>query len=371
MNGVRGILLSFFINTINYILPKLERKVVFIGYPEYDDMLRGLILQSNVLCKDLYILVKNQSIGKPNWLSNRCYIVNKNSIAGIYHLVTSRRIYFTHGILNGFKPLIQEKQLVINLWHGMPLKKIGYMDNKSNFPQFHYTLATSPFFSEIIQEAFGVSADKVIISDLPRNTILKSKIFSQVLEDISRNGRRIVVWLPTYRTSKVGDIRSDSSCTSLLGIEGIDLLKLNIELNNQGVELFIKPHPMAKFNENEMDTMSNIRIINERWLTDSDLTLYQLLSYSSALITDYSSVFIDYLSLERPIVFVMSDVKEYESRRGFSFDLNLEGVPGKVISNSVDFEVQLTNAINEPSNYRKCSKKYYSSSVLSDLIKIK
>lgn len=365
------ILVSFIINSINYIFPKLERKVVFIGYPEYDDMLRGLILQSNIQDKDLYIFVKDKSISKPNWLSDRCYIVNKNTIAGIYHLVTSKRIYFTHGILNGFKPLSEDKQLIVNLWHGMPLKKIGYMDNKSNFPQFHYTIATSSFFSGIIQDSFRVGADKVIISDLPRNIILKNKIFSKILDDISCSGTRIVVWLPTYRTSKIGDIRRDSSTTSLLGIEGVDILKLNNALNSHGIELFIKPHPMAKFDEMEMGTMSNIRIVNERWLTDNDLTLYQLLSYSSALITDYSSVFVDYLSLESPIVFVMSDEKEYENSRGFSFDLNLEGVPGKIISDSVDFETKLINAVNESNIYHECSNKYYSCNVFSDFIKIK
>lgn len=371
MSSPTELLMSFIVNSLNSILPKLRGKIVFIGYPDYDDMLRGLILQSDLSQKKLYVLIKDESVNRPNWLNSSCKIVRKNSIKGLFHLVTSKRIYFTHGILNGFKLLNENRQLVINLWHGMPLKRIGYMDNKSDFPVFHYTLATSPFFSNIIQKSFRVKEESVLISDLPRNIVLKKRISSTKLEEIISGNTNIIVWLPTYRASKVGDIRTDSSSTSLLGIDSLDLDKLNKELSESNIELFIKPHPMAKFDNIEIDKFDSIHIIDEHWLTENDLTLYQLLSYSSALVTDYSSVYVDYLSLNNPIIFVMSDEDEYKNHRGFSFDAKVEGLPGVVITDGRHFGAHLIDTIRKPLYEYPSSSKYYDCNVVSDLIQIK
>lgn len=365
------LLMSCIVNSLNFLLPKLKDKIVFIGYPDYDDMLRGLILQSDLSKKNFHVLIKDESIIRPNWLNDRCKIVRKNSIKGLFHLVTSKRVYFTHGILNGFKLLNENRQLVINLWHGMPLKRIGYMDNKSDFPAFHYTLATSDFFSDIIQRSFKVNIEKVLISDLPRNIVLKRRIPSKKLERIISGNKNIIVWLPTYRVSNVGDIRKDSSSTSLLGIDNLDLDKLNRELSGANIELFIKPHPMAKFDDIKIDEFDNIDIIDEHWLAESDLTLYQLLSYSAALITDYSSVYVDYLSLNKPIIFVMTDEDEYKDHRGFSFDVKSEGLPGVVITNGHNFGAHLIDSISKPLCKHPCTSKYYDCNVVNDLIQIK
>ena len=47
------------------------------------------------------------------------------------------------------------RQKIINMWHGMPLKKMGLLDNESVMPDSHYIYSTSKFFQEIMADVFG------------------------------------------------------------------------------------------------------------------------------------------------------------------------------------------------------------------------
>ena len=60
--------------------------------------------------------------------------------------------------------------------------------------------------------------------------------------------------------------------------------------------------------------------------------LYSLLGRADALITDYSSVYFDYLLLDRPIGFAVGDMKDYEGERGFTVDNPYEYMPGEKFS---------------------------------------
>ncbi len=60
--------------------------------------------------------------------------------------------------------------------------------------------------------------------------------------------------------------------------------------------------------------------------------LYSLLGRADALITDYSSVYFDYLLLDRPIGFAVGDMKDYEGERGFTVDNPYDYMPGEKFS---------------------------------------
>ena len=88
---------------------------------------------------------------------------------------------------------------------------------------------------------------------------------------------------------------------------------------------------MAVFDDFHIE-LSNVKIINEAWLSDKDTTLYELLSISDALWTDYSSVFVDYLVTDKPILFIMPDFYSYKGKRGFTFEIEDEKLPGYTIT---------------------------------------
>ncbi|MEG0692309.1 MAG: CDP-glycerol glycerophosphotransferase family protein, partial [Oscillospiraceae bacterium] len=64
-------------------------------------------------------------------------------------------------------------------------------------------------------------------------------------------------------------------------------------------------------------------------LDKSDVQLYHLVSQCDVLLTDYSSIYFDYLLLNRPIGFIIDDIEEYNQKRGFVTKEPLELMPGE------------------------------------------
>ena len=71
-------------------------------------------------------------------------------------------------------------------------------------------------------------------------------------------------------------------------------------------------------------------------LEKEKLQLYELIGISDALISDYSSVAVDYLLLDRPLGYVLADYEIYREKRGFVFEDPLEYMPGEKIYNACD-----------------------------------
>ena len=93
----------------------------------------------------------------------------------------------------------------------------------------------------------------------------------------------------------------------------------------------------------EVENSSYIKVFQNRHLDAAGVVLYELLAESDVLITDYSSVFIDYLNLGRPIAFVCDDLESYAANRGFCFDPIKEYLPGEKITNYTGLKEYLCN----------------------------
>ncbi|MGX5201595.1 CDP-glycerol glycerophosphotransferase family protein [Aliikangiella sp. IMCC44632] len=304
------------LNFINFITPKYKNKTVFIGYPDYDDMLRGVI---DEIDGELIVLVNNLNVARPIWLNDGVIVCEKNGMLGYFHLFTSSRLIYTHGVYCGFKVLSPTRQYVLNLWHGMPLKKIGALLDESVEISFHRTIATSEFFVPILSKCFQVDERQVCVTALPRNKALLTKFNGEVLTEYLKRFSAIHMWLPTYRKCEKG-ITENGNISNMFGLDGLDLAEINRELALKKYLLIIKPHPMsASFDENV--NYSNILFIDERWLLERHLTLYETLSVCDVLWTDYSSIFIDFLITGREIKFIVGDLESYNDSRGFTFDL--------------------------------------------------
>jgi CDP-glycerol glycerophosphotransferase (TagB/SpsB family) len=61
-------------------------------------------------------------------------------------------------------------------------------------------------------------------------------------------------------------------------------------------------------------------VVDEPGLCRAETGVYQLLARSTALITDYSSIWTDYLAMERPIGFFCPDLEDYAVARGVDAD---------------------------------------------------
>lgn len=332
----------------NFLFPKNRKLICLTSFPDYDDQTRALIAKITKTAPEykIAVLVDKECI-PPSWAQHKNIShYKKYSPMGIYIYMRSKTVFFTHGCFSASKTV--PKQTVINVWHGMPIKKIGqYISEEQHIPHSDYTLATSDFFAEKISYAFQMPEEKVIIAGLPRNDILLKGINESLRKKIdNNNSNKIVVWLPTYRGSAIGENNQDGTKDdNIFNLPDLDINELNQRLKSLGIIAVIKPHPMAikHGNTDTFDGYSNIKVINENWLLDNDTTLYELLAQSDLLITDISSVLIDYLLLEKPIICHFPDINTYKNSRGLIWNYNPSeyGIP--VVSTQKNILNELEN----------------------------
>ena len=248
-------------------------------------------------------------------------IIFVSPIKGIYYYLKSKYFFYSFG---KYPIYPSKKQIVVNLWHGMPLKRIGLMSEQEQnlkYNYFSYVIATSEFFVTIMSKSFGCSEKQVLITGEPRNDDLFKKMDINKIFGINFINKN-VIYMPTFRKSN--DLMIDNASikdTIYDQLKRKDILKnLNNKLCNLKINLFIKPHPLDDFDRLFIDNLSNIFYVTDKTINSKGISLYTFLGNMDALLTDYSSVYFDYLLLNKPIGFVIDDIDNYDKKRGFVID---------------------------------------------------
>ena len=92
-------------------------------------------------------------------------------------------------------------------------------------------------------------------------------------------------------------------------------------------------------------------------LRKEDVNLYELLAKTDALLTDYSSVAIDYLLLDRPMGFILTDFDEYEKARSWCYDNVKDYMPGHHIYKKEDLNQFISDVAEGKDPYRDARAK--------------
>ena len=83
------------------------------------------------------------------------------------------------------------------------------------------------------------------------------------------------------------------------------------------------------------------------------IKLYELIGISDGLLSDYSSVAVDYLLLDRPLGYVLAEYNIYKEKRGFVFEDPLEYMPGEKIYNACDIRKFMKHLTDGTDSYRQ------------------
>ena len=138
-------------------------------------------------------------------------------------------------------------------------------------------------------------------------------------------------------------------------------MKKYLSKKNKAV-ILIKLHPAQDKKVIESFKCNNIRIITDNELSEKGLKLYQLLAITNAMITDYSSVYYDYLLTKKPIGLAITDIEEYTKNVGLAYDY-YDTIKGEYIYNSeelCEFIENLSKGIDKSLDERlKCLKLYH------------
>ncbi len=277
-----------------------------------------------------------------------------STLLGIYHKITSKYVFYAYGA-NRFDCYTSSKQIVFNLWHGSPFKRIGYMKNKPIYKEekaYTHLLVASEFFNEYMKEAFRCTDKQIFIGGNPRNDLLfgSKKILEKLSVDRNRFNK-VICFLPTFRNAPTLNINTFDSEFPLLNEDNINDLNNMLKVND--TLLIVKLHH-AQVNIKIMKKQySNIIFFTNKDLENRQVELYELLAESDALLTDYSSVYFDYLLLQRPIGFVIEDIQEYIDKRGFIMENPLDLMPGEKIYNYDDLIKFIQSTIRGEDSYEQ------------------
>jgi len=252
---------------------------------------------------------------------------------------------------------------LVNTWHGTPIKKV-LMDDKlswqvnsaktkiqkllpffENLNRYKLVTAESEIEAEILKRSF--SSAVVEVTGQPRNDVLvkcETSGDSAQGQEGSYALKRIL-YLPTHRM--YGKSRTFSQLAA-------EFANLDPVLRHLNVLLLIKLHyyhqDEAKELAQKMSGLKNVRVLlNEELGGDA----YPLLASCDILITDYSSVYVDFLLTEKPIIFYCFDLQTYMAvDREFNFDYN-EVTPGPKCFNLDEVAHWIQRFLEDDSPYKK------------------
>lgn len=248
------------------------------------------------------------------------YFIETESIQGIRQAL-SAGVWFTSAGLPAYGTGLHKKRLIINLWHGVPLKKIALLDPnlkkaariyfKKIFSE-NYTciLTTSHELIPLMARSFAVSEDKIKVWGQPRNDGLFQKndcreILGQLFPDLPEY-TKTVLYAPTFR---------DYGQVQLFPFKDFDQKQLEAFLDEKNMLLFIRTH-VAEQGSAAPYLGKRIRFLGNEQAED----VTGILNIFDCLITDYSSIYIDYLLTDKPIIFLPYDRQQYLDGRGMNFD---------------------------------------------------
>lgn len=257
-------------------------------------------------------------------------LVPKASLRGIWAYLRAEAVFFTHGLYGSPRP--PRRKPVVNLWHGDGPKDVRPDTGVGGLISSTYLVGSTRLFSGHQAAAFGIPAERVLVTGNPRTDRFFRQTTGRGLEDLGVTGE-FVLWMPTFRrTRAVGAMPQVSESGGLeVGSGDGELSALLSGLRERGLQLVIKPHPM----DGEARQWPGAVTVTDADLASWGISLYDLLGRSRGLVTDYSSVWVDYLLLDRPMAFLVPDRSSYT--RGLLPPDVLEWVPGEVVGRGEPF----------------------------------
>jgi len=338
-------LFSWLVNKV----PTSDNIYVFHSYPDFTDNPYGVYqeLLKQKKSKLIWLISEKEKIRSIQCeVPQTVLVYHQKSLKGLWYFCRAGYLFVSHGIFESYNARSSSKK-VINLWHGMPLKKIGFMDGHQWVSYSDALVATSDIFQKIMAESFGVPLERTFLVGQPRNDLLFEPTDFYKKNGIDRQSYRTVgIWLPTYRIPQDRD-RVDGAFSEgkFLFFSMAQLQELDEFLFFIKGLLIVKLHPMDSLQSFDFPKFHNILIIKQHEL---DAQLYPLLGSSDYLLTDYSSVWVDYDVLDKPMAFVMDDFEEYKQKRGFTIPELSKILPGPIVD---DLE-KLKKFIADPQTYK-------------------
>jgi len=254
-------------------------------------------------------------------------------------------------------PFLMRNKIIINYWHGVPIKQIGINGYKglnwlrmflqlklfSNFVTAYIT--TSKNMIDIMAQSFILPKEKIKVLGQPRNHYLKDYVPKEEIAkfyDYIDIKSKFVLYAPTWRKSKYGG--SFDSEVKYFPFDDFDIKELEKYLEENKITIFLRPHPLEKINIKES---KYIKIFDN----SKTENINDYLNIFDLLIADYSGIYVDFLLLDKPMLLLPYDKEEYISIKGFNFDYEKIS-PAPKPTTFKDFKDELLKLLEDKNYFR-------------------
>lgn len=274
---------------------------------------------------------------------NNVKLIRTNSYVYYKYLATAKYLFTDTTFNRSF--IKKEGQVIINTWHGTPLKKMGRdVEDRAyaignvqrNFLFSDYLIYPNEFMKKKMVDAYLLKElydGTILCEGYPRNSIFFQKDAGQnIKKELALDNKQVFIYMPTWR----GTVTSKNT-DHLLAITDYYLIQLDKLLKDNQV-FYVKLHP---FVSKDMNYSKYVHIKPYPEQYDS----YEFMSMCDCLVTDYSSVFFDYANSGKKIILFAYDETDYLGERGTYVPIDKFPFP---VVKTVE---RLTEELNSSKNY--------------------
>ncbi len=347
-------LYALFFNISRILLPLKNNRIAFVaphngGCGDSLGVLRAFIESKNkydvitISTNDLRLDFSGISAFIKSCFRAFCFFTVKAKA-----LATSKYVFLNDNFMPMASLRFSTDAVITQLWHAegafkrfglsAPLTDEVREREKKCSKKLSYVICSSKNIAPVYAEAFGVEQNKVIPLGAPRiDSLLCAHDTKKLRDEFDKKhpeckNKKLILYAPTFRDDPETDKKT---------VQSIDMKAFERELGNE-YSLLIKLHPQINSGSTVEGTVDVTK--------GCDINMLTLIS--DILITDYSSVCMDFALLSKPCIFFAFDLESYEKERSFYY--NYESyVPGAVAKTFSDVISEIKNPRNNEEKLRR------------------
>ena len=308
--------------------------ITFCSDPDYSGNAKALyeymIKRYNNNMNYTWIVYNQKTVDRLHKLGIKSILIGTDEFK---KYIPKTNVFFTtHANLIGDK-LKAKNSIYVELWHGIGPKPVGYLiKNQSDRDKewydlinnnFDYMITPSEFWRNIFASMFRLNPNRVLPLGLPLLDEIKNsngKVNLSKLLNIDLNKyKKLILYAPTFKKGCGRDLESKFNSNNILNLKEYDEKKFLNFLKEENYLFIIKRHPSDELKYNDVEN-DNIKIINNKKLEENNLNVNNILNSFDLLITDYSSIGVEYSFLNKPVLYLSTDVFDYKNNREIIFD---------------------------------------------------
>lgn len=292
-----------------------------------------------------FVWVKNAGISAPEDVKDNpdVVFVEHRSIDYVKYLLKAGFLVCNSNFLPFFAK--RKEQVFINTWHGTPLKTLGLdtpqplaasLNTQRHFNQASMIPMSSSWTTDKVVASYGarLAMSQVSETGSPRIDLMLNADVDELYKKLRvPAGKKVILYAPTWRGGSIKSVSRDISAQ----IEAINTIK---NATADEYVLYVSLHHLTR-------KALGVRPSAINYVPD-DVDISEFLSVVDVLVSDYSSIFIDFLILDRPIVLHVPDYEDYKIERGLLFDV--EELPVVVSYKTIDL-IKIFQKLEKPSSF--------------------